>query len=228
MRLLLLLAILAVFPQAARAASFDCQRAETVVEKTICGDAKLSALDDREVAAYAAAATTLDIGDTPDFRDPVADLLSQGHKAWTAERDRCGAAANCLLAQYLRRLAVLEFRPDARAATPLDRLIGRYGTSILPERELVVMRGTADSVLVHVAVGSGAAACSFNGIGRLAGAGRLLVTHKDFDGSRQGDSAVGLAPTRLGLEVTSAKRGDDVSAKFCGPGGALEQPFPRR
>ena len=87
MRLLLLLAILAVFPQAARAASFDCQRAETVVEKTICGDAKLSALDDREVAAYAAAATTLDIGDTPDFRDPVADLLSQGHKA--GMRPRC-------------------------------------------------------------------------------------------------------------------------------------------
>ena len=84
MRLLLptLLALIATTPLA-RAASFDCARAATTVEHAICADAKLSALDEREVAAYAAATTTLGIGDTPDFRDPVADLLLRGHQDWT-------------------------------------------------------------------------------------------------------------------------------------------------
>lgn len=49
--LLLLLAVLAC---AAHAASFDCARAGTRIEKTICSDPALSALDEKLAAAYRA------------------------------------------------------------------------------------------------------------------------------------------------------------------------------
>lgn len=210
-----------------RAASFDCRRAAGVVERAVCADPKLSALDERALAAYTAAAAALGVGEAPDYRDPVAGLLLAGNRDWGAARDRCGAA-NCLLELYLRRIGVLGFRPDAQAPTRLDGLIGRYGTIVEPARELVVMRGGADSVLVRATVGVGEAGCSFNGIGRSDGRGGLLVTHVDFDATQAGDHAIRLAPTRLGLGLSHAVKGDDVSARFCGGGGSLEQPFPRR
>ncbi len=227
-RLFVLAAMLAIGAPAAHAASFDCKRAATVVERAVCADPRLSALDEREVAAYTAAAAALTIGETPDDRDPVSGLLLLGHQDWSAARDRCGAATACLLSQYQRRIAVLGFHPDPQAATRLDGWVGRYGTSIDPPREMVIMHATGDSVLVGIIVGSGDGSCSFNGIGRPDGRGGLLVTHKDFDTTKSGDHAIRVSPTRLGLGTEHASRADDVSARFCTAGGSLQQPFPKR
>jgi len=226
MRLAILLAALLAAHTAA-AASFDCKGAASATERAICADPKLSALDERTFKAYTDAVATLGIGDAPDFRNPVADLLLRGHEAWSAARDRCGTDGNCLLTQYLRRIAVLTFHPDPQAPGPADALVGRYAISVNPARELVVMSALGGVVLVHISVRSQDWTCDFSGIGRLDPAGRLRVTRPDFDGTMQGAHSVVLTPTRLGLALSNAEKSDDVSAKFCGDGGSLDQPYPR-
>lgn len=222
----LLLLALAAITTPAHAASFDCARAATVTEKAICATPALSQLDERAIAAYDQASQSLALSDHA--ADPAADLMLKGHQDWTAARNRCAGASNCLLQQYLRRLAVLGFKPDPGAPNPLDPLVGTYGTSIDPPRELVIMSVPGNQVLVGVRVNATDWTCVFSGIGRAEPGGGLRVTRTDFDGSAKGAHSVLLTPTRLGLALRRADPRDDVSAQFCGAGGALEQPFPRR
>jgi uncharacterized protein len=224
MRLAVLLVLLLAGP-AAQAASFDCKRAATPSERAICGDPKLSALDDRAIDGYAAAVQAMGVSD--DERDPMAGLLLKGHEEWAAARNRCGGAGSCLLQQYLRRLAVLDFKPDSQARSPVDALLGRYGTPVEPARELLIMAAPGGVALVRVSVNAADWSCAFTGIGRPEKDG-LRVTRPDFDGAAHGEHALLLTPTRLGLAVSRANPKDDVSAQFCGAGGSLEQPFPRR
>lgn len=60
-------------------ASFDCAKARSAVERTICGDRVLAGWDRSVAAAYA-------IGQ--------GDVTEQ--RAWLAERDRCGSDKACL------------------------------------------------------------------------------------------------------------------------------------
>jgi uncharacterized protein len=223
---LLCLFVLLLAARPAAAASFDCKRAATPTEHAICADPRLSALDDRAIGGYTEAIEALGLSD--DEREPAGALLLQGHAEWAADRNRCGAAGGCLLQQYLRRLAVLDYRPDRQARSPVDPLLGRYGTSIEPAREMLIMAAPGGVALVHILVNATDWTCSFTGIGRADKAGGMIVTRADFDGTTGGEHAVRLVPTRLGLSVTRANPRDDVSAQFCGAGGSLEQPFPKR
>jgi len=225
MRLAVVLVVL-LFCCQARAASFDCTKAATVVEKAICADTAVSSLDERAVAAYGDAVTAL--GLTDDERDPAANLLLKGHQDWTSARNRCGAVTNCLLQQYLRRLAVLAYKPDSQVSSPVDALVGRYGTPVDPTRELLIMMAPGGVAVVHIAVNAKGWSCAFTGIGRPDGAGGMRVVRADFDGTAQGEHVIILTPTRLGLASKHADARDNVSARFCGAGGSLEHPFPRR
>ncbi len=209
----------------AQGASFDCTRAATAIEKTICAEPALSQLDERAVAAYADAVETLGLADED---DPQGDLLLKGHQEWTAARARCGPVPTCLLQQYLSRLAVLGYKPDPRAASPLDGVVGRYGTPVEPTRELVIMLAPGTVVLVNLRVTAANWRCSFTGIGRSDGAGGLTVTRMEPRGINQGSHVLTLTPTRLGLAARHGDPKDDVSARYCGAGGSLAQPFPRR
>lgn len=80
----------------AQAASFDCAKAVTKVEKLICGDAELSKLDEELNAAYKAA-----------LQDGTqADATKQAQKQWMKERNGC-ADADCVKRAYGTRLATL-------------------------------------------------------------------------------------------------------------------------
>ena len=225
MRLLLVLSFLLV-AGAAQAASFDCKRAATPVERTICADAALSQLDERTVAAYGEAVETLGISD--DLNDPAGDLMLKGHQEWSAARNRCGTTTSCLLQQYLRRLAVLSFKPDSQAPSPLDPVTGRYGTPVEPAREMVIMAAPGGVALVNIRVNAADWTCAFTGIGRAEAGGAIRITRADFDGTAHGPHALLLTPTRLGFLARHADAKDNVSAQFCGAGGSLEHPFPRR
>ncbi len=80
----------------AQAASFDCAKAATKVEKLICGDAALSKLDEELNAAYKAA--------LQDVKN--ADTVKQAQKQWIKERNGC-ANADCVKQSYGTRLATL-------------------------------------------------------------------------------------------------------------------------
>ncbi len=96
---------LAAWEAPAQAASFDCAKAATVVEKTICGDAGLSRLDEALGESYAEALAQA--------ADPAA--LKSEQRAWLREtRDACADVA-CLKAVYEVRIAVLAIAGEAAA-----------------------------------------------------------------------------------------------------------------
>ncbi len=77
------LAALCAAPHGAQAAaSFDCRRAATVVEKEICGITAFQDLDRDIATTYTAALAALSAAD--------ADALRAEQRAWLKERDDCG------------------------------------------------------------------------------------------------------------------------------------------
>ena len=84
--------------QSVRAASFDCAKAQTNVEKMICVDADLSKLDEDLAVAYAAA-----------LKDKGNAGFRQTQKQWVAQRNSCTEVA-CVKDAYVKRVA--EFLSD--------------------------------------------------------------------------------------------------------------------
>ncbi|MCF1181868.1 DUF3298 domain-containing protein [Marichromatium gracile] len=89
----------ALLPTLAVGAGFDCERASTPVEHSICADAELDALDARLAELYRAARERL----VPAERE----ALRQTQRSWLAARNRCGPHRDCLRAQYLQRIEAL-------------------------------------------------------------------------------------------------------------------------
>jgi len=91
----------------ATAASFDCAKAQSGVEKAICADAEVSALDEHLARYYATARSTL---------GRAADCMRSDQLQWLrAVRNACTDAA-CLKKAYLERLGELDaLQPGASA-----------------------------------------------------------------------------------------------------------------
>ena len=93
------LALLAlVFSGAASAASFDCAKASTRIEKAICADAGLSALDEHLGRFYFAARERL--------AENASCIVADQQQWLRAQRNPCADVA-CLKKAYLSRLAEL-------------------------------------------------------------------------------------------------------------------------
>lgn len=96
----------------AQAASFDCSKARAAPERMICGDARLSELDDQLAAAYRSAVQAA----------PSSDRLRIEQQQWIAERNRC-MTVDCLAGEYRARTAALAAGApsQAQAATSAQR-----------------------------------------------------------------------------------------------------------
>jgi uncharacterized protein len=77
--------------------SFDCTRARSKAEKTICADAQLAALDQRTSELFGLA-----LSHSPDPGD-----IKKEQRRWLRERDDCEDAA-CMAKSYEGRIEVLE------------------------------------------------------------------------------------------------------------------------
>ena len=80
----------------AQAASFDCAKAATKVEKLICADAALSKLDEELNAAYKTA--------LQDGKQAV--TVKQAQKKWMKERNAC-SSSDCLVRAYQNHIGEL-------------------------------------------------------------------------------------------------------------------------
>ena len=89
----------------AQAASFDCAKASSFVEKAICSDQQLSGMDDQLARLYKAARAAA----------TNASTLEAEQKSWLSSRDRCTDAA-CLTKAYADRIAALS-GPSAAPAS---------------------------------------------------------------------------------------------------------------
>lgn len=102
------LALIALLNLASPASAFDCSKASTAVEKTICADPQLNRLDGQLSDAYAAvkAAST-----------PAAQkMLARSQKRWIAEREFCSSDDNgvaaCIAQKTKDRLSLLLGAPE--------------------------------------------------------------------------------------------------------------------
>lgn len=90
----LILALLIVSPLA-QATSFDCKKASTFVEKTICASPLLGKLDDALTENYSAMLAT-DLGDG-------GASLKKEQRAWIGQRNKC-TTEQCLIDLYRKRV----------------------------------------------------------------------------------------------------------------------------
>ena len=90
-----------------RAASFDCNRATTEIEKMVCADEDLSNLDDQLGDTYAEALS---------FEANVKQLKKQ-QRDWLKKRNRCRERA-CLIKEYKSRIE--ELSVDHPLYTPIE------------------------------------------------------------------------------------------------------------
>lgn len=126
----LLLGLLAA-PSVLHAASFNCAKAASSMEKLICGDAALSALDDKLQPAYAAALAR--VGDKA--------LVRQWQRDWLASATVTGCQdAACLAPLFTARIKAL----DDAVASPWNgqyqRMNGRQADPDSADIMLVAQR----------------------------------------------------------------------------------------
>ncbi len=105
----------------AHAASFDCAKASTTLEKTICGDDQLNQADTRLGNVYAELRKSLS--------KPIWEGIKQDQRAWLQQREfHClPDEAGCLLTVYAQRIRILEFRLSPNFDDSLSgRISGKY------------------------------------------------------------------------------------------------------
>src|SRR4051794_17667809 len=83
-------------PNVAFAVSFDCNKAKTLVEHTICSDTELSTLDDQLAGRYSEAMRTTNDKET----------LRADQKKWLRTRNDC-KDIDCLKEAYATRISDL-------------------------------------------------------------------------------------------------------------------------
>lgn len=88
-----------VLPTSALAASFDCRRAGTATERTICANLGLNDRDVQMAQLYGIVRKLVPMG----MRGAIMDRQS----VWIRERNRCGGNVSCIGQSYDRRIREL-------------------------------------------------------------------------------------------------------------------------
>ncbi len=124
-------ALCVTLPSSSQAASFDCSKAGSANEKAICGDAELSALDDKLGRAFRRARQAAT--DRRSFR-------AESDLQWRWREQNCHDRA-CLLDWYHRRQAELEaLAPDTLAdASRLPQKTTRSPSASVPALALAAV-----------------------------------------------------------------------------------------
>ncbi len=84
-------------------ASFNCEKAATTVEKTICGSIALAAFDNSVAQSYRFAITQYKEYDLNGL-----NLFRARQKKWLIQRNKCGSDADCLQKSMADRLEAIE------------------------------------------------------------------------------------------------------------------------
>ncbi len=100
--------------------SYNCAKATTATEKTICSDVMLARLDRAVAAAYRQKLSYADEAEAQSTRD--------AQRAWIRARDGCGSSVLCLTTSYDDRLKALSGKLGFEPILHFGRYCGRVST----------------------------------------------------------------------------------------------------
>lgn len=165
----------------AYAASFNCAKATTATEHSICDNPSVSALDEQMAAAYKQARAT---SANPD------SLLAE-QRAWLKTMSACGANVGCLTNSYQQRIAVLS--PATKQPTPQPNSAAPTGDKANVDAPIITVSKDAkfSEGLAPVKIGSG----QYAPYGYIDAQGRVVIKAK-FQQAKE--FSEGLAPVQLG------------------------------
>ncbi len=208
--LAVLLATFTALP--AEAVSFNCRKARTRIERSVCGHRALQKLDDQLAEALRAALES----------HPVPDAVKARQRRWIQGHEVCPDTelSTCLKRRYQERIAHLSGAPLAVVYSSSGRAFSFEGADVLLE---VWPEGTQR----RVSLWGGFA------IHRQASldSGRPTFIGCEFDG--RWDPATGLATGRDGVTVKLALQAPelrlpgDLAAKVCSGFGHLPEKLVR-
>lgn len=132
------------FSACAHAASFDCKKATTIVEKLICGDSRLSAYDSALAKLYK----------TEMKKTNNKNTLKQDQRDWLKNRNTCESSA-CIAKAYINRIdelpvkykaSFLDVESRSRMASymvlhPNDPFIQRQPHTLFTKHPYVLIKG---------------------------------------------------------------------------------------
>jgi len=108
-RIFLFIAASVFLPHPSHAASFDCAKVQTSVEKNICADPDLSAADTALMNSYKKALSA----------SSNSESLKAEQRQWMKTRDACADLA-CLKKAYQERISALDKLASTSATTPAE------------------------------------------------------------------------------------------------------------
>lgn len=174
------------------AASFDCSKASSLVEKAICADSELSELDSALARAYKGALTAA--------ANPAG--LKAEQRSWIASRDQCKDAA-CLRSAYQMRVAALSPAPAVSASA------GVTGTYQSKRGEILVQKLPNDRLKFALSATNGMNVGEVAGEAALNGSAARFVDAENDCNLSLSFGAGSLSVTQkgscgMGLNVTGA------------------------
>ncbi|MEZ5671852.1 MAG: lysozyme inhibitor LprI family protein [Thiotrichaceae bacterium] len=127
----------------AEAASFDCKKASSKLEHTICNDAELNQADTELGTIYRKLLKKLSKSDIKQLQQMQRDWL-------TTREQQCDVSeANCLTVLYQKRIAALQFRDsEAYATSAAGKLSGIYDG--IGNMEMQVIAIAPEQLFIHI------------------------------------------------------------------------------
>ena len=136
LKLFLPLATLAL-SQTAFSASFDCEKARTLIEKTICSNQELSNLDDSLMLAYKEARKN---SETPDD-------IKHAQRAWLKSKRNLCQTAECLIQVHKERILELQ---QVTNSTPLVKKQQNTSTNLQTENISVLELSNTKNIQARI------------------------------------------------------------------------------
>lgn len=189
---------LALFTPSVFAASFDCNKASTFIEKAICGNDEISRLDDELASNFKAMKNSIG--------DDAATKLIASQKQWLSVRNKC-TDDKCLIDSYSKRIAAISGNSSVSNVSS-SNFGGAYSGNNLSMKVFVLDKNTASAEITTV---------TQNCDGEISGRGNLIGNTLKFQSDTKEDGAencvisVTFKDGKKGKNIATISEGDNCS-----------------